>query len=847
MSKIILRPYQQECIDAIPDEGSYLVQMATGLGKCFARGTKILMHDGSIKNVEDIKQGELVMGVDSQPRAVKGLARGTEEMFEISPTKGDPYTVNKSHILSLKITNIGRKRVSDNRGNKYKAGDIVNISVRDYLECSKTFKHVAKGWRVGVDFDWQWIEIPPYILGLWLGDGTSGGAHITNTDAEVLSELKMYCDSNNLAFKRVPSSKGKASTYSITSIAGGWGANVFRNGLRKYKLLNNKHIPMQYLTNSRYYRLELLAGLIDTDGHNVDGCVLEVATKSKQLNKDILYLARSLGFAAYSNKKIVKGRTYYRINISGDTHLIPLRVERKRAQKRRQIKDVCVTGIKVKSIGRGEYFGFELEGSDKLFLLGDFTVVHNTVTFSKIPTQGRMLILSHRAELVKQPLKYFDCQTGIEMARHTSLPSDEVVSASVQSLANRLDRFSGDEFDIIITDECHHAGARTYKKIYSHFKPRLHLGFTATPNRADRIRLDDVFEDIIFERDLQWGIKNKYLSDIYCRRVNIGYDLSAVRSRAGDYMPGELDKAMDGTADAIADAYYKLAEGATLIFAVSVEQAEEIAKRIDGAVAVTGKTKNRQAIIDAFSRREIPCLVNCMVFTEGTDIPLIETIIIARPTQSDALYTQMVGRGLRLSEGKERLNLIDCVGVTGKASLCTAPSLLGIDLDNVPMQRQEELEGLIFEMPEKAKLASDCPESWVKNIEIVNLWAKGQKYNTHNVNWFKMPNGDMVCNLREGKRLTIPCPDSLGRTTLRGETVTMQEALDRAYAFLASEYMHDQYIWDLSAVKRWGKAPASDKQIRLIERRLRGYDASELNKMEASQILNRIMTGGRAV
>lgn len=157
---------------------------------------------------------------------------------------------------------------------------------------------------------------------------------------------------------------------------------------------------------------------------------------------------------------------------------------------------------------------------------------------------------------------------------------------------------------------------------------------------------------------------------------------------------------------------------------MSVHQAEEIASRIPGAAIVTGETRNRAEIIAAFTRREIPALVNCMVFTEGTDIPLVETVIIARPTQSDSLYTQMVGRGLRLSPRKDRLHLIDCVGVTGKASLCTAPSLLGIDLENVPRNRQDELEGMLFDLPDKAIMAADCPESWIKNVQIVDLWRK---------------------------------------------------------------------------------------------------------------------------
>ena len=827
------------------------MQMATGLGKCFAPGTMIRMHDGSKKPVEQIKEGDLVMGADGKSRMVVGLAHGQEEMFEVRPTNGEPYTVNRSHILSLKITNMGKsKRVTDCNGNKYSGGDICNISVDDYLKCSDTFKHVAKGWRVGVDYPERDVDIPPYILGLWLGDGTSRNTTITTSDPEVVRECAGYCRLNDMRMVVCGhQNAGKAITYSLRGKGTEHGCNRLRNAIKKYNLLNNKHIPSCYLINSRKVRLELLAGLLDTDGYLVDGNVFEIVTALKEMANGILELSRSLGFAAHNSEKIVNGKIYYRINISGDTHLIPTRVERRKASKRKQKKDVLVTGIKVKSAGVGEYYGFELLGKDKLFLLSDFTVVHNTVTFANIPRRGRMLILSHREELVRQPLKYFSCRTGVEQASNHALPSDDVVSASVQSMSRRLRRFDPDEFDIIVWDEAHHCAAKSYRNIFGHFHPRLNLGFTATPNRSDNVRMDDIFSDIIFQRDLKWGIQNNYLSDIFCRRVDIGYDLSAVRSRGGDYAPGELDEAMDGTADAIAEVYDTMAEGATLIFAVSVHQAEEIAKRIDGAVVVTGETKDRAEIIRKFTDGEIPCIVNVMVFTEGTDIPRVETVIIARPTQSDSLYTQMVGRGLRLFPGKERLNLIDCVGVTGKASLCTAPSLLGIDLTDVPVERAEEIQGLLFELPDKAVAAADCPESWIKNVQIVDLWAKAQKYNTHKINWFKMPTGDMICSLPGGKRMTIPCPDELGRTRIGGRLVPMQQAFDRAYMCLTEHYEDVRYIWDLDVAKKWGKSPASDKQINLIRKMAKKYkfDPMNLTKGEASQVLNRLMCGkGRA-
>lgn len=485
-----------------------------------------------------------------------------------------------------------------------------------------------------------------------------------------------------------------------------------------------------------------------------------------------------------------------------------------------------------------------IELIDKLepgsYLIQMATGCGKTATFTNIKRKGRVLVLAHREELVTQPIKYYNCPVGIEMANNKS-NGEEVVIASIMSLTHRLNKFKPDDFDLIIIDEAHHAAAKSYKKILEYFRPRLILGFTATPNRGDKVRLDDVFQKIIFQKDLKWAIKNKYLTDIYCMRVNIGYDISGVAKRMGDFAPSELEEALDTDVlnKAIAEAYKKYAKGQTLIFATSVKHCEDIAKEIPGAVAVTAETKNREELIKKFTNREIPVLVNCMIFTEGTDMPLVETVMIARPTQNSSLYTQMVGRGLRLYPGKEKLVLIDLVGTTGKASLCTAPTLLGIDLETVPKVKQEEIEGDLFDLPEIVQNLADCPESWIRNIEIVNLWAKEQQYETHNVNWFKMPNGDMVLQLKN-RRLIIPCPNELGETTLNNQKVKLQEAFDRAYEYLIDNYSEQRYLWDVAIVKKWGKSQATEKQKNMISRMYRNFDTAELTKSEASQILNRL-------
>lgn len=470
------------------------------------------------------------------------------------------------------------------------------------------------------------------------------------------------------------------------------------------------------------------------------------------------------------------------------------------------------------------------------FLICMSTGLGKSLTFSRVPRRGRMLILSHRDELVHQPAKYFDCSFGVEQGAETS-HGEEVVSASVQSLVRRLHKFKPDDFDVLITDECHHSCAPTYRKIYDYFKPRLHLGFTATPNRNDGVGLNAIYEDIIFERNLKWGIENGYLSNIHCLRVDIGVDLRRVAQRLGDYAPDELERAIniEGANEAIAEAYRLYAKPPALIFCASVAHAEALASHIPGAVAVKGG-EDRSEVVQAFSEGKIPCLTNCMVFTEGTDLPNVQTVIVARPTRNISLYAQIVGRGLRLYPGKEYLTLIDCVGACDEADLCTAPSLLGLDIDNVPASQRKNLTGNLFDLPEIITELEDSPEAWIRNVERVDLWARRNSYDMHGVNYFRMPDGSLVLNK---PRITIPAEDSLGRIMWQGRLEPAQKVFDVVYEDLKANHEDNRPLWDLNLTRHWGGSPATEKQLALIRRRLPGYDASALTKFEAAQILTR--------
>lgn len=363
-----------------------------GTAKCLGRDTPVLMYDGWTKMVQDVEVGDLVMGPDSQPRTVLDTTAGVGPLYRVSPVKGDPYVVNEDHILSLRES--GEPRDS-----------YVNISVRDYLALPEYRRVRLKGYRVGVDFPNTGPElpIPPYILGVWLGDGASATSRFTinDLDREIVRELEHYAEGAGLAIRTEPLwNKTGCHTYRINGTTRKDGANAFLKALRHLCLLRNKHIPDAYLLASRRDRLELLAGLLDTDG-SLDNGGYAIATKYPHIAEGICFLARSVGLAAYLNVSVnVCTNTgasglYGRVRITGDVDMIPLRCPRKQAAPRRQIKDVLVTGIEVDAIGDGEYFGFSLDG-DHRFLLGDFTVTHNSALVKQATQRLGYRLIDHR-------------------------------------------------------------------------------------------------------------------------------------------------------------------------------------------------------------------------------------------------------------------------------------------------------------------------------------------------------------------------------------------------------------------------------------------------------------------
>lgn len=391
-----------------------LLYSLPGLGKCLDPDTPVIMFDGSVKKAKEIQKGDQLMGDDSGPRTVISTCSGKDEMYKIVPTKGEPFTVNEPHVLTLVSSRKPRvdarpsknfvrvlwmeegkhksKSFSPYSEEKLKEAkefaekcpkeDIVDIPLNEYLQKSEGWKMAYKGFRTGVDFPERKVSLDPYILGAWLGDGKSSSPMFTNIDKEVLDSFQEYADNHGLEMVQ---RKNDKITYGLKREKGEK-RNHLTDCLREYDLIQNKHIPQDYLHNSREVRLQVLAGLIDTDGY-YSGDNIEITQKNESLSNDIAFLARSLGFYC-SKRQVTKACTnspegrkegvYYRMNITGKgIEDIPTKIARKIIAPRRQIKDANRFGFKVKPQGKGDYCGFELDGNGR-FLLGDFTVTHNT-------------------------------------------------------------------------------------------------------------------------------------------------------------------------------------------------------------------------------------------------------------------------------------------------------------------------------------------------------------------------------------------------------------------------------------------------------------------------------------
>jgi hypothetical protein len=406
----------EQSIKLIQEHHSVLLSLFCGYGKCLAKDTPILLFNGRIKKVQDIEIGDLLMGDDSSPRKVMTLAQGREEMYKIVQQDAESYTVNKSHILSLKKN----------------SGEIIDISIKEYINLSDIEKGLLYGYRVAIEFESHKVNIHPFTLGYWL----------TST---------RKCFPNSL-----------------------------KKELQRYNILDAKRIPQIYKSNSRRVRKELLTGLLSTQSKSINYTIIKL--DSEILANDIIFVSRSLGLTSYIYN-------YNEIYISASIENGKLCL----------VKSLN-SPISIKYKGISDYYGFTIDNNHR-FLLGDFTVTHNTYTAIRLAHNYALktAVLAHRDILFGQWEESINKFTGAKVQRVDTTgildPNADFYIFNTAYVHKKWDKSTKSwvmkktgiykNIGLLIVDEAHVACAQDMSRSLLYFNPLIVIALTATPVRKD--------------------------------------------------------------------------------------------------------------------------------------------------------------------------------------------------------------------------------------------------------------------------------------------------------------------------------------------------------------------------
>lgn len=333
---------------------------------CHIKGTKVLMYDGTFKNVEDVRIGDILMGDDNTPRIVEKLYNGVDELYKITLSNGDYQIVNSHHPVYFKKYNWNKKEYTEH-----------TLTAPELLK----IKHLDKGYyipKASIKFPHKPVPINPYFLGLWLGDGDSTRLDVANEDEEVLNWLSDNYDGYIRDLKQSDTCK----VFHISKKT-----HVYNRLFSDLNLFNNKHIPIDYKINSSEIQLQVIAGLIDSDGtYNKKKNFFEITQiyHRKHILDDIKFMCESNGLKCSLTTRVSTGKKpgvlHYRLRISGNVSIIPTKIPRKKGINNtsyRTKNNWSDYTFKVEPYGTGEYYGFTID-KNHLFVLGDLTITHNS-------------------------------------------------------------------------------------------------------------------------------------------------------------------------------------------------------------------------------------------------------------------------------------------------------------------------------------------------------------------------------------------------------------------------------------------------------------------------------------
>jgi superfamily II DNA or RNA helicase len=502
-------------------------------------------------------------------------------------------------------------------------------------------------------------------------------------------------------------------------------------------------------------------------------------------------------------------------------------------------------------------------------LIRQFIETHdpNPENMDAFQTGSRVIVLVHRDELADQAIAKIkavapDLSVGKVKAESDDTDADVMV-CSVQTLAveRRRNRLAWHEakhgqVGLIITDECHHAAAASYGKVYDAFPDALQLGVTATLARGDRVGLGSVWEEVVYSKSVLWMISKGYLSDVKAKRIDLeGLDLAGIKTSSGDYQAGALGEAMEAAgADKVIAAVYKEHAGDRqgVVFTPTVETAHSTMVALEQAgipsAYITGETPRdiRRKIFEEFRKGQTQVLVNCMVLTEGFDAPWASCAVIARPTQSQPLYTQMVGRVLRTWPGKEDALVLDVVG----ASSNKLKTLIDLEPGVVKSLMPDELlaEAVVREAEAENKVVPAGSIAFSLKHKDVNMFAASSQA------WLRTGKGVLFIDC--GDTMVFLWPDSgtwavctISREDYRWKTPQWTEyrglALSEAMAW-GEAVSEDHSSFGTTKAAAWRKKKPSEKLsayarrlgINVLETAKAGEVSDKISVVMASRVFD---------
>lgn len=681
-----LRSYQAEAVEAVLREwGSgtrrTAVVLPTGTGKPLHDDTPI-PTPGGFTRMGDLRVGSYVIGVDGKPtRVVAVQPQGIIDLFRVRFDDGAELLAGPHHLWTVQRK--GRKP---------------RTVTTEWLMDQPLSDGDGYCWRVPVadpaQFAARGLPVDPYLVGSLIANGGMSGVPVLVTpDQAVVDEIARRGVDVKLAYF----ASGTCPRWTFPGLSHA----LERAGIRGV-LSAEKYIPEPYKVADESARWDLLRGLMDGDGSTRSGGRRSVNyhTTSRVLADDVAELSWSLGVRATIS---MADRTHEDKGVEYTVHLLPPvgvslfsshRRDREESPRRAFAPRRSIVGIDY--AGTGPASCITVVADDGLFVAGRrYVVTHNSTVIGKVATESarmglRVLMLAHRGELLDQMAQTVAAvdpaaaPVGIVRAEQDD-PHAQIVAASFQTLANDARRTRVGERQVILCDETHHVTADSYRRIVESFGPDVFFcGFTATLRREDGKALRTMIDSVAYERTLRWAISEGHLVRPTGITVKIPeLDLGAIKTVAGDFAQSDLAEVMEAENPEVVNAILKhCADRRPIVFAASVNAAHEIAASLVErgemqAEAVTGEMPYdlRQGIYRRYRTGATQALVTVMVLTEGADFPMCDAVVIARPTQSQNLYAQMVGRALRLWEGKTDALVVDLVGTARVLKLVTLSTL----------------------------------------------------------------------------------------------------------------------------------------------------------------------------